>query len=357
MGNKRKFLPILSRIVDYIKTELGEDLVLGDGFSGSGIVSRLFKNNAKSLYTNDIAGYSQTLNQCYLSTPVPALLEQIASAIDAANTFAHDSTSGREGCQRWVREHWAPTGDIKKGHRAYFTERNAELIDRYRFFIDSLPESIKPFILAPLLVQASIHNNTNGQFSAFYKDANGVGKYGGKKEVDLLRITKEIRLPVPMLSPVPCQVSVSRMDTNEWVKAIPELDMVYYDPPYNKHPYSIYFFLLDIINDWDISATIPDTNRGQPKCWYKSRYNSFTHAKEAFEDLIKNTRSKFILLSYNSGGIIPFAELEKILKKRGKLTKIPVEHKTYRKFQGIAAYKRKKTFEDVKEYLWLLDCR
>ena len=147
------------------------------------------------------------------------------------------------------------------------------------------------------------------------------------------------------------------MDTNEWIKSIPEVDLVYYDPPYNKHPYSIYFFMLDIINDWKTDIEIPNTNRGQPKNWFKSKYNSFTHAKAAFEDLIKHTKSKFILLSYNNGGIIPLPELEAVLERYGKLMKIPVEHKTYRKLQGIANYKRKKEHEDVKEFLWLLDCR
>ena len=46
---------------------------------------------------------------------------------------------------------------------------------------------------------------------------------------------------------------------------ISECDIMYYDPPYNKHPYCIYYFLLDIINNWDIEQEIPDTNRGQPK--------------------------------------------------------------------------------------------
>ena len=51
MGNKRKFLPLLTQIIDYVRAELGKDLVLGDGFSGSGIVSRLFKNNALCIRT------------------------------------------------------------------------------------------------------------------------------------------------------------------------------------------------------------------------------------------------------------------------------------------------------------------
>ena len=59
-----------------------------------------------------------------------------------------------------------------------------------------------------------------------------------------------------------------------------------------------------------LEQDIPKTNRGQPKTWFKSPYNSFTNAKNAFEDLIKHTKSKFILLSYNNGGIIPLPELE-----------------------------------------------
>uniref|UniRef100_A0A6C0C4M4 Methyltransferase n=1 Tax=viral metagenome TaxID=1070528 RepID=A0A6C0C4M4_9ZZZZ len=356
MGNKRKFISIIGQIIDDIKTELNADnLVLADGFSGSGIISRLLKVKGDSLYVNDIAGYSETLNKCYLSSPSPQRQKKINTLIEEANNFAHSKSSCKY--KKWIQLHWAPSGKITKGQRVYYTEQNGKLIDRYRTFINSLSEKDKPFILAPLLVEASIHNNTNGQFSAFYKDESGVGKYGGKKEIDVKRITTPIKLPMPLFSPSNCNVNVSRMDTNQWVRKIPEVDMVYYDPPYNKHPYSIYFFMLDIINDWKTEQNIPDTNRGQPKTWFKSPYNSFTNAKKAFEDLIKHTRSKFILLSYNNGGIIPLSELESILGKYGKLMKIPVEHKTYHKLQGIASYKRKKEYEDVKEFLWLLDCR
>ena len=356
MGNKRKFMDILSDIVDNISNELDKPLVLGDGFSGSGVVSRLFKIKSKSLYTNDIAGYSETLNNCFLSTPTKKELKNIHDYIDAANKLAHGTEDFPY--EKWVQLHWAPHhSNPQKQDRVYYTKQNAILIDKYKSIIETIPKKYRHYLLAELLVEASIHNNTNGQFSAFYKGEDGIGKFGGKKEIDLRRILAPIILQNPILSSSPCNVNISRMDTNEWVKKIPEVDLMYFDPPYNKHPYSIYFFMLDMINDWDTDIEIPGTNRGQPKNWFNSGYNSFTHAKKVFEDLIKNTKAKFILLSYNNGGIIPIPELEKILKKYGSLTKIPFQHKTYRKFQGIAAYKRKKEFSDVKEFLWLLDCR
>jgi adenine-specific DNA-methyltransferase len=111
------------------------------------------------------------------------------------------------------------------------------------------------------------------------------------------------------------------MDSNQWVTKIPEVDLMYLDPPYNKHPYSIYYFMLDIINNWDTDVEIPNTNRGQPKNWNKSEYNSINKAIIAFKDLIKKIKAKF------------------------------------NKMKGIAAYKRKEEWSDVKEFMWLVDTR
>lgn len=68
MGNKRKIIPYINDVICEIKKELNKnDLTIGDGFTGSGIVSRLFKYHSSTLYVNDIAGYSETINKCYLS--------------------------------------------------------------------------------------------------------------------------------------------------------------------------------------------------------------------------------------------------------------------------------------------------
>ena len=159
---------------------------------------------------------------------------------------------------------------------------------------------------------------------------------------------------MPNLYNAACKCYVNKSDTINWIKDIPELDLVYYDPPYNKHPYSIYYFLLNIVNNWDKNIEIPNTTRGQPLNWDKSLYNSSIHAKSAFEELIKNTNASYILISYNNGGIILIDDLEKILKKYGTLEKINVEHKTYNKMKGISNYKRNLEKEKIQEYFYLL---
>ena len=50
-SNKRKLLKQIEEVVDKIQSELGKNaLTIGDGFSGSGIVSRMLKTKAKELY-------------------------------------------------------------------------------------------------------------------------------------------------------------------------------------------------------------------------------------------------------------------------------------------------------------------
>lgn len=369
MGNKRTFLHQIDSIISFIKSELGENNInIAEGFTGSGIVTRLFKNRImgddsqeyKNLYVNDMAGYSKTLNECYLTS-----LKDL-NTDDFENIGLHFKKlkkflSTKNNPNPFISKYWSPQNDnnIKEGERAYYTYKNACNIDKIMYYITNYVEpEYRSLLIGPLLVQCSIHNNTNGQFSAYYKNEEKTkGMYGGKKSVDLKRITGEILPMMPVLTEHKAKIHISQLNTNDWIKTIPKVDLVYYDPPYNKHPYNIYYFLLDIINKWDTNMEVPDTYRGQPRNWEKSTFCSLKNAKKSFEDLIKNTKSKFILVSYNDRGIIPLKELDEILEKYGSLTKIPVEHKVYNKFIGIAAKKRKKQNKKIQEFLWLLDCR
>ena len=376
MGNKRKIIPYINDIINEIKKELTTNkLTIADGFSGSGIVSRLFTYHASELYVNDLAGYSETLNKCYLSSPSKKEIENIERTVNNANTYVEQQMKNNKNKipsnLSYISKYWAPSEDdgfkgLHSNERAYFTTKNGERIDYYMQFINTIEPKYKPYLLAPLIVSCSIHNNTNGQFGAFYKDKDGdIGMYGGKNGVDYKRITQPITIDFPVLNnkSVVNKINIDKLDTNSWIKNIKQellknkkqpLDIVYYDPPYNKHSYHTYYFLLDIINNWNIDEPIPDTYRGQPKNWVKSNYNSSTHAKKTFTELLENTYAKYIIISYNNCGIIPLDELDKILDNFGEVIKIPIEHKTYNKLKGLSSYKRTGEYKDVKEFIWVI---
>ena len=165
MGNKRKFIDKLENIIRYIEAvekKPEKSLLIAEGFSGSGILSRLFKNNSKKFFVNDIAGYSKTLNMCYLSNPTDIDKKHIYKLVDEANKFVDNST---EDYEKFISKHWSfsEDSDNKKEKRLYYTYENALRIDKYMHFIkNKLHKSNRHYLLAPLLVECSIHTNTNG---------------------------------------------------------------------------------------------------------------------------------------------------------------------------------------------------
>ena len=53
-------------------------------------------------------------------------------------------------------------------------------------------------------------------------------------------------------------------------------------------------------------------------------------AKKALEELVSKADAKYIMLSYNNEGIIPFDEVKQILARRGQVDIKTFDHKRYR---------------------------
>ncbi len=69
IGNKRALLTFIGSAIEQVRLDLNKDkLDIVDIFSGSGIVSRYMKQYANVLYANDLEGYAETINRCYLSS-------------------------------------------------------------------------------------------------------------------------------------------------------------------------------------------------------------------------------------------------------------------------------------------------
>ena len=186
------------------------------------------------MHVNDLELYSCIINKCYLSNVSSEINESIIKVIDSLNNVKDD-----ELYEGFITKNYAPEDDnnIKEGERVFYTHRNAMLIDTIKKIIfNTVPEDYRHFYLAPLLVQASIHTNTSGVFKGFHKK-DGIGHFGGAGENCLERIKSDIHLEYPTFFNNGCDVKIYQKNINELIKEIPEVDMVYCDPPYNKHPY------------------------------------------------------------------------------------------------------------------------
>ncbi|MCL2474087.1 MAG: DNA adenine methylase [Alphaproteobacteria bacterium] len=348
IGNKRALLPFINTGIETVKKRLGKKkLAAMDGFAGSGVVSRLLKAHASELYSNDLEAYAYVVNKCFLSNKSLLDMEYIKETIDLLNSL-------EPLVEGFIYKNYAPKNDddIKPGERVFYTSQNARVLDTIKKYIFSNinPEN-RHLFLAPLITEASIRTNTSGVFKGFHKK-NGIGHFGGAGENALERIKKKIKLSVPIFSEEECEVFVSQSNINEFIKENKniEYDLAYYDPPYNQHPYGSNYFMLNILAQEKETVEIQDGISGITKDWKRSAYNKRKPAIEAMDELIEKTPAKYILVSYNNEGIIPFDKFKTILEKYGKVSLLEQDYNTYRGSRNLNNRNIK-----VKELLWIVE--
>ena len=347
IGNKRSLLEFIGEAIELIKNkEKKEKLNIVDIFSGSGIVARYLKRYANTLITNDLESYSLTINKCYLSNKSELNMDQLVSYYNLLQEKLNEKLE-----PGFISKLYAPkdSNNIKEGERVFFTTRNAEYIDTCRKIIESFPEEVKPYFIAPLLSEVSIKNNTAGVFKGFYKNKKGKGQFGGEGQNALSRITADINIPFPIFSNYECKVINYQKDANTLAKELKDIDVVYMEPPYNQHPYGSNYFMLNVVNDYKEPKKISKVS-GIPDNWNRSNYNKRKEALTAMEDLCKNLNAKYLLISYNSDGFITKKEMTDMLKKIGKVTVLEKKYNVYRASRNL---KDRSLY--VKEYLFIVE--
>ncbi|MBN2619266.1 MAG: DNA adenine methylase, partial [Spirochaetales bacterium] len=152
--------------------------------------------------------------------------------------------------------------------------------------------------------------------------------FGGHGKDALSRILAPMVMEIPNLINSDFTHNVTQMDALDFVKSNSG-DICYLDPPYNMHQYGSNYFMLNTVALWDK----PNVNQkrgadgrfvekaGIRKDWKntKSPYCYKSQAPGSFANLMDNIDSRYIVLSYNTEGIIPFEELFEIMERHGKV--------------------------------------
>lgn len=315
LGNKRKLVGEIKNIAQEVATRLGkEKMRIVDGFSGSTVVSRELASLAYDIYSNDMENYAYLMARCFMEKPSKQEQEEIAFYINSMNNLAENGPY----VKGIISKLYAPenTFEIKEGERVFYTRENALIIDTLRSYISMVvPKHLQHYCLVPLLTRASIHANTAGVFKGFYKDGK-IGKFGGAGENALERITKPIRLDMPIWSNYDFNARSYNKNINDLVADLPgEIDLIYLDPPYNQHPYGSNYFMLNVIAENREPEKISKVS-GIPVDWQRSAYNSHDSAVESMTQLLKDCleKTEYVLLSYNDEGIIKKADWQTIFE-------------------------------------------
>jgi adenine-specific DNA-methyltransferase len=349
IGNKRALLDFIGAGVRKVQARLNKKrLASFDVFSGSGIVARFLKQFSHLVIANDLEQYSAVINTCYLSNYRELNIKKLKEYHREIIRKLSESPL-KKGI---VAELYAPRDEsrIREGERVFYTLRNAMYIDTARRLIEGLPEKDRPFFLAPLLSEASIHANTSGVFKGFYKNRETcICQYGWKNRDALLRITGNIELPFPVFSNFQTDVQVYQGDSNAVIREAPEVDLAYMDPPYNQHPYGSNYFMLNLILDYRYPKNISKVS-GIPPDWNRSGYNREKQSRAVLQELVSAIKAKYILISFNSEGFTGLAEMKKMLRAIGR---VEVLETTYNTFKGGRNLNSRNIH--VKEYLYLVE--
>jgi len=351
IGNKRALLNHIGYAVEKVKTRLGKSrLRILDAFSGSGAVSRYFKSHADFLAVNDIEDYAAVLSRCYLrnkSSVDLSVLKEFAGELNRKVETAEFS-------QGFIEELYAPKDEerITESDRVFYTRENARRLDNYRRLIDTLPNDYRELFLGPLLSEASVHANTAGVFKGFYKDRRTkVGRFGGTNSDALSRIRGRIALEPPVLSRFECGVEVFQDDANQVVRRINDLDLAYFDPPYNQHPYGSNYFMLNLLVRYERPQQISRVS-GIPADWRRSDYNVRSRCLERLSDLLSQVDAKFVIVSFNNDGFVHSEDMQSMLESLGKVEVVKIPYNTFRGCRNL--YKRS---IHVVEQLFLVERR
>ena len=325
IGNKRALLDFLYGEFSKIQEDTGAEIFL-DPFAGSGAVSRLARHMGFEVHCNDWEPYSQIINSCHITTNNSAVAQLFRSSggIKTVLSGLNDLWPGSPG---YISNYYAPRSTDSADYnteRMFYTQENARFIDTLRERIEDLyPDSSaeKNILLSALLYECATHVNTSGVFKAYHK---GFGGHGGDA---LNRILARIELEVPVLIDRPNKCSVSCEDAQTFVSSITG-DICYLDPPYNSHQYGSNYHLLNTIALWDkppIDKKIGLDGKLEKKAgiradWTKTK-SAFcyrTTAFSAFKSLLQSVDTRFVTVSYNTEGIVPFDELFELLSEQGQ---------------------------------------
>lgn len=339
IGNKRGLVPFINEGLDRIEERIGRIQRMADPFAGSGVVSRLGRIRGAEVTTADVEDYTRPFGRAFIETK-PSDVHDLFGAVGGyrnvltyLNGLNPDTTEARS----FFRTHYAPRSTDAANperERMFFTVENAKRIDAILTEIhERLPLSpiARDILLASVLVEMSIHNNTSGVMKGFH---HGWGGRGGDA---LSRIMAPIELePLSFIDGPRGTVLVGKAE--ETVRTDRAYDVVYADPPYNIHQYGANYHLLTSAvrwDDYDPGPVVRGGRAGIRRDHYRSDFcrRRGAIARAALQRFLDAANTRSLLISYNDEGIISPREIFDMLSEDGTNT-VELLNQDYAKYRG-----------------------
>ena len=347
IGSKYSLLDFLERGILERMDPTGKTML--DVFAGTGIVGWHFKQKGFRVLANDIQYYAYCLNRALVQVNRPPTFPGLAGDLGFRRSGAVEAVLGTlndlAGIDGFVYRTYCPGGTRGSHHRRqYFTDDNGRRCDAIRKRIKDWREESKLtedeyfYLLASLIEAVDRVANTASVYGAFLKHIK-------KSALRSLR-----------LEPLP--VARSRLahrayncDGRDLVGRVKH-DVLYMDPPYNHRQYCANYHVLETIARYD-RPEIRGVTGLRPNEDQKSDFCNRRRALQALGDMVRETRARYVFLSYNSEGLM---ERDDILSTMGEHGDVDLLTRDYARFRAdVDRENRVYKADRVDEYLFCLE--
>jgi len=301
LGSKRTLVPLLGDIAERAGARTAVDL-----FTGTTRVAQELKRRGIHVTATDVATYSQVLSDCYVAT-------------DATDVDVRELDDELARLSALPGEPGYFTRTFCEEAR-FFQPKNGARIDAIRDAIeaDHRGSALSPILLTSLMLAADRVDSTTGLQMAYLKD------WAPRSHQDL-----ELRRPDLLPGPG-TTVAGDAMVT---VDQLPEVDLMYLDPPYNQHRYFTNYHIWETLVRWDepeaygVARKRVDSRDDTTK----SVFNVKRAMPAALAELIGRVRAEVVVVSYNDESWVTAEQLTGMLRAAGheRVEMLAIDSKRY----------------------------
>jgi adenine-specific DNA-methyltransferase len=287
LGSKRTLVPVLGDIAEAVGATTAVDL-----FTGTTRVAQELKRRGLTVTATDVATYSQVLSDCFIATDArdvdPQVLDNELKRLNAL-----------PGAAGYFTETFCEAA-------RYFQPKNGARVDAIRDLLerDYRSSPLFPVLLTSLMLAADRVDSTTGLQMAYLK------QWAPRAHQDL-----ELRPP----DLIPGAGSTVGGDAMVTVDALPVVDLMYLDPPYNQHRYFTNYHIWETLVRWDApehyGVACKRADSRDPAT--KSVFNLKREMPLALADLIRRVRAEVVVVSYNDESWVTAEEMMRSLREAG----------------------------------------
>ena len=327
---------LLKENIKNVIAELPDVHTVMDIFAGSSVVGSMLKNDGYKVVSNDFLYFSYVLSRGSIGLKTVPNFANIGDALGYLNTITVDKVNHNEK-EFFVLNNFS---DFNGGTRLYFQQKNALKIDLIRLQIEDwkregvLSDDEYFYLLASLISAVPYVANITGVFAAYLK-------YWDKRTNNDIEL-----LPIDICGKY--KASCFNQDYHFMLKK--KVDLIYADPPYNSREYLPNYHVLETIARYDY----PELRGVTGMRSYENQKSVFCKkatVKDAFEALLRDCNSRYVLISYNNEGLLPADELRALCDSYSKGKQCRLFEYDYRRYKNKIPNNK----EGLKELLYLVE--